>query len=220
MTEKAKAMAPGRRVREASRKLQISATALARRARDPRSVRSRQAVLEAATALFVEVGHAGFSIHAVVRATGIAKTTIYRHWPTQGHLLAAVVARLAEQFEIPDRGDLRQDLIEHFMVYGHSIFNDPRQRALQTLPGLLQAAQHEPGLINVVNFTMSKLLEVIRVMIDRAHARGELRPDRDIELMVRVLYGAMSARRLLNEDPSDDEIVAMIDLVLDGIRAP
>jgi hypothetical protein len=38
--------------------------------------------------------------------------------------------------------------------------------------------------------------------------------------MVRVLYGAMSARRLLNEDPSDDEIVAMIDLVLDGIRAP
>jgi AcrR family transcriptional regulator len=194
-----------------------SPASLARRARDARSVRSKKAVLEAATALFVDVGHAGFSINAIVRVTGIAKTTIYRHWPTQGHLLTAVIARLSEQFEIPDSGTLRNDLIEYYLARAHTIFNDPKHRTLQSLPGLLQVAQHEAGLSNVVDYAVGKLLEALRLMISRAKARGELREGRNVELMVRMMFGAMSARAILNEDYSDDQIIEMIDLVLHGM---
>ena len=44
-------------------------------------------VLDAATHILAEEGHEGFTVDAVVARSGVAKTTIYRHWPTKIDLL-------------------------------------------------------------------------------------------------------------------------------------
>ena len=47
---------------------------------DPRVARSRTAVLDAATHLLVTGGPAAVTVDAVVAESGVAKSTIYRHW--------------------------------------------------------------------------------------------------------------------------------------------
>lgn len=55
---------------------------------DPRVRRSREAVLAASVALFVAGGPRAVTVDAVSEASGVAKTTIYRHWHDRAHLLA------------------------------------------------------------------------------------------------------------------------------------
>ena len=55
---------------------------------DPRVRRSREAVLVASVELFVSGGPRALTVDAVSEASGVAKTTIYRHWRDRAHLLA------------------------------------------------------------------------------------------------------------------------------------
>ena len=55
---------------------------------DPRVRRSRESVLAAAVGLFVAGGPRTVTVDAVSEASGVAKTTIYRHWEDRAHLLA------------------------------------------------------------------------------------------------------------------------------------
>ena len=48
---------------------------------DPRLERTRRAVLEAALDLLTEHGYGEVTIEAVAARSGVAKSTIYRHWP-------------------------------------------------------------------------------------------------------------------------------------------
>lgn len=52
----------------------------------PRSDAVRGAVLDAAYAILLERQMGDFSIDAVALRAGVARTTIYRWWPTKGHL--------------------------------------------------------------------------------------------------------------------------------------
>src|SRR5579871_4109881 len=52
----------------------------------PRSATSRRAVLDAAYAILVKVGLGGFSVEAVAARSGVARSTVYRWWPTKGLL--------------------------------------------------------------------------------------------------------------------------------------
>ena len=53
-------------------------------ASDPRIERTRQVVLDAALALVAESGYGAVTIEAVAARSGVAKSTIYRHWPGRG----------------------------------------------------------------------------------------------------------------------------------------
>jgi len=192
--------------------------ALERRATDARSVRSKQIVLAAATDLFVKEGYAGFSINAVVRQTGIAKTTIYRHWPTQAQLLTDVIEQLSLQHQIPNCGSLQADLVEFYRYFSGTIFNDSKQSALLGIPALLETAQNEPGLEHIVKFAMTGMVKAFHTMLERGRDRGEVRLDRDIDTMAYILYGALNIRRgFFSEEMTEAEIVTIITTVLEGI---
>ena len=55
---------------------------------DPRVLRSIDAVQTAALTLFVDGGPRAVTVDAVSDSSGVAKTTIYRHWTDRAHLLA------------------------------------------------------------------------------------------------------------------------------------
>lgn len=55
---------------------------------DPRVIRSVESVQAAAIRLFVEGGPRAVTVDAVSENSGVAKTTIYRHWTDRAHLLA------------------------------------------------------------------------------------------------------------------------------------
>jgi len=57
----------------------------------PRREGADEAILQAARELLEETGYAAFNVDVIAERTGIAKTTIYRRWPTKGALVAAAI---------------------------------------------------------------------------------------------------------------------------------
>ena len=53
---------------------------------DPRIERTRRVVLDAALSLLIERGYGELTIEAVAAESGVAKSTIYRHWPSRVEL--------------------------------------------------------------------------------------------------------------------------------------
>src|SRR5215831_18236881 len=70
----------------------------------PRSEQARRAVLEAARTLFDEQGYAAATIEAIAARSGVAKTTIYRSWPSRAAVLVDVLVEMAATLVPPPGG--------------------------------------------------------------------------------------------------------------------
>ncbi|KEP44380.1 MULTISPECIES: TetR/AcrR family transcriptional regulator [Mycobacterium] len=80
---------------------------------DPRLARSRTRLLDAAAKLLSAGGVEAVTIEAVTKASKVARTTLYRHFTSSTHLLAATFERLLPQVSLPPaQGSLREQLIE------------------------------------------------------------------------------------------------------------
>ena len=80
---------------------------------DPRRLRSRARLLEAATSLLSTGGIEAVTIEAVTKVSKVARTTLYRHFSSSTQLLAATFERLLPHVEPPPAdGPLRERLIE------------------------------------------------------------------------------------------------------------
>jgi AcrR family transcriptional regulator len=185
---------------------------------DPRIARSRSGVLEAAAALIMERGPAAFTIDAIVERTGIARTTIYRHWPTRGDLLAAAIGTLSSPATIPDTGALRTDLLEFFVRRARAMQGDHWDRSLQSLPGIIDAARLDPALKAVVTAIPTGLQRSVVLMLERGRSRHELRIDRNLVAIADMLIGAVFFRRgFLGQPLTEQYLQEIIDYLLDGV---
>ena len=76
-----------------------------------RTARVRSAVLDATVAELVEHGYGGLTVDGVAARAGVNKTTLYRRWGGRDSLIVdAVETFAAAQAEVPDSGDIDQDL--------------------------------------------------------------------------------------------------------------
>lgn len=75
-----------------------------RRSPDPRTVRTRAAILHAAAELFTDEGFEATSVATVARRAGVGISSIYLHFPSKSALvdeiIGAAVARHADAFEL------------------------------------------------------------------------------------------------------------------------
>ena len=80
---------------------------------DPRWLRSRTRLLEAAVELLRTGGIEAVTIDAVTRESRVARTTLYRHFGCSSDLLAATLERLLPSItSVPSTGSLRDRLVE------------------------------------------------------------------------------------------------------------
>jgi AcrR family transcriptional regulator len=80
---------------------------------DPRRAQTREIVLSASLKLLLEEGLDAVTVARVHRSTGVARTTIYRQWPTRTDLVLATLDKLTlskHPFDFTDdlEGDLRE----------------------------------------------------------------------------------------------------------------
>jgi AcrR family transcriptional regulator len=184
---------------------------------DPRVVRTRATVLGAAIDLLAERGYSGFSVESVVERTGIAKTTLYRHWPTRDDLLAAVIAELDGAGPLPDTGSVRQDLQDLLARRVRAARTPQWERCM---PALVEAAARHPELAAMIARLTGQILAQIETLLRRGIERGELRHDLDPQLAASALIGPIVFRRLLlREAPTLQRVSAVIDLLMQGIAA-
>jgi hypothetical protein len=64
-------------------------------------------------------------------------------------------------------------------------------------------------------------LDVLRPVVERGIARGELRPDADPALVLEALIAPLHGRLLLTGEPVDEQLgERLVDLVLHGVALP
>jgi len=86
----------------------ISKKAAQRRAKDPRVVRTRAAVVEAARTLFLDRGYAGTTVEEMAAQAGLTKRTVYNNYPDKEALFRQIVAEVTGYADAFAR-DLRQE---------------------------------------------------------------------------------------------------------------
>ncbi|HJU44368.1 MAG TPA: TetR/AcrR family transcriptional regulator [Vicinamibacterales bacterium] len=181
-----------------------------------RSARVRGGVLAAAAAILERDGYAGLTMERVAADSGIAKTTVYRRWPTKAALCVDLYLDVAaRELRDPDTGDVARDL----KAIARTVVSlQTRTVAGPAFVGLLAEAQIAPETrAGVLKDFATKRRELTRRVLQRAIARRQLRPDTDVDLVIDVIGGATTFRLLQGHAPltkrfTDD----LIDLVLNG----
>jgi len=109
---------------------------------DPRVARSCAAVLAAGDEILEEQGVRGITVEAVAHRSGVAKTTIYRHWPTKSDLILEIVGRQAFEFDSEDTSDPLEDLKAALQALSQGLA-EPKRRLV--LLGVLEMAALDPS---------------------------------------------------------------------------
>lgn len=199
----------------------MSQMATARRGR-PRDGAVDRRVLSAAWGLLQAGGYAALNVDDVAERAGVAKTTLYRRWPTKDHLAVAVGARMLGEVPIPDTGNLRRDLTEfagalagslgRLRTAGHDGGASPGLAA-----ELVAAAARHPDIGEAVRAGYAQRHALARARLERAVSREGLRPDLDPALLIEQLVGPIYYRILITGAPADRGYAGrLVDALLDG----
>jgi AcrR family transcriptional regulator len=167
----------------------------------PRSDATRQAVLRAAYDLLGEGGIAHFTIEGVAARSGVARTTIYRWWPTKGALaMEGFMEAVVPDLRAPSTGSVVADMQALLRRFAGLL----RGKAGRIVASILAAGQSDPETIEafMTGFVTMRRAEC-RAIMESGVASGELRPDLDVEVVMSTLFGSMYMRLLLREDLSD-----------------
>jgi AcrR family transcriptional regulator len=181
---------------------------------DPRVRHSKEVVMATTYELLSEEGLAGVTVDAVARRSGVAKTTIYRHWPSRGALLLDACAQMGPHFDVPDAGSYLNDLraLAHRVV--EQLLSGPYAAILLSL---MDAAERNPDLAALLAAAQTKLVEAVRAISARAQGRGELRRLPESSDVAALVVGPLLYRRLFSHEPLSEEFLRM---VIDNVVGP
>jgi AcrR family transcriptional regulator len=194
-----------------------SGTVAAPRGR-PRSAIADRAILESTFRQLVDVGYAGLSVEAVAAAAGVAKTTIYRRYPTKRDLVVAALKR--ETPFTPPPPDLpSREALTRF-VHG-AIATLVESGAIRVLGSLLVEEQREPGLLDEFRARIiAPRRALIEDMLRRGIERGEIRPDVDPLVVAELIAGAILGHHaVLGLAGTDEWVSRLVDHVWAAIEA-
>ncbi|GAB3803786.1 TetR/AcrR family transcriptional regulator [Micromonospora zhanjiangensis] len=184
----------------------------------PRSSRADEAIVEAVLDLLAEGGAVdSLSIEAIAARAGVGKATIYRRWAGKKELLRDALRTLKGAPPAPAGDSVRDDLV--ILLRGVGRHYDPR--AVKIMPCLVSEVNRSPEQRRIFEEMSEPRRRVMREVLERGIATGELRPDLDVEVTLLLLTGPMLMRQLLGRLPErdPDELAGqLVDAVLAGLR--
>jgi AcrR family transcriptional regulator len=193
----------------------------ARRGR-PRDTAVDQRVLDVAWNLLLTRGYAGLNVDEVAERAAVAKTTLYRRWPTKDHLAIAVVTRMIPFALVPDTGDLCRDLTDFAVSIASSLHQyrttGGSDGVSSGLAGeLVAAAARHPDIGDLIRTLHARRHTLALARLQRATEREELRPDIDHAILIDQISGPMYYRALITGAATDRRYAErLVSAVLDG----
>jgi AcrR family transcriptional regulator len=193
-TQRAKAVGPGRRPRTDG-------------------LRNRERLVEVAKAAFTEVG-ANVSLDEIARRTGVGIGTLYRHFPTRDAIVEAVSRREVEQLagsatrllELRSPGEALHAWMRLSVDYIAT------KKVMASALGSIVGSTTELYASSAAQITNAMIL-----LVDRASANGDIRPDVDPNDLLRALVGFTYGSTSPGWQAS---ALRLIDILMDGLRSP
>ena len=184
----------------------------------------RQALLDAARAVFLEKGYANATIDAVVERAGGSKATVYSLFENKEGLFAALVAEAAEELSAlvqayrPD-GRIEDDLRD-FGLHYLEILTRPERLALFRL--VLGECGRVPEVGDIFYRTGPQpIVQRVAELLRSAAARGQIKisdAERMAHFFIDALRGHMHMQVLLNPTrrPTPKEIARHVEFVVEN----
>eukprot|EP00439_Symbiodinium_sp_Y106_P088632 s1_g1168.t1 len=182
-------------------------------------VATRRKVLEAAAALLDGDGYPSVTMEAIAAKAGVAKTTIYRWWPSKAAILLDLFDAIGdERISDPKTGDLASDLKAYLKALLELMSGTV---AGEAAAGMFAEVQGDPVLKDEVCAHFSEFRQIVlRQIVDRGLSDGELRGDADRRLLDDLIIGPFWYRLLVAHEPmSAEECERHVDIVLSGIAS-
>jgi AcrR family transcriptional regulator len=175
--------------------------------------RNRESVITAAKQLFAHQGLEA-QMPDVARAANVGVGTVYRHFPTKDHLIAALAtdrfdrlgARAREALESPDPWEG----FANFVRFAAQIQAEDR--------GLCEVMGSRPELSDSAAHT-AELPELCDQLVKRAQRSGQLRRDLQWQDIPMIACGLGSVTHGA-PPPSAGRWPRLVEIILDGLRAP
>jgi AcrR family transcriptional regulator len=183
-------------------------------ARKPRAdaQRNRDGLLEAAKAAFAEVGPEA-SLEEIARRADVGIGTLYRHFPTRDAIVEAVYRR-----EVQQLADAAPRLIDALppaeaLRAWMRVFIDYISAKKVIAPALKSFVGADSALYAD---SSARINGAIALLVERARASGDIRPDADAADLLRALIGFA----YVNSAPDwEASALRLIDLLIDGLRS-
>jgi len=164
---------------------------LSRRRGRPRSQAADQAILRAALKVFIEGGVEGANIEQIADYAGVARTTLYRRWPSKEELIAEAIASARGEEERPaaDRARIAKSpepLIKALAaVVTRSAYRALAARLIGSVPSC-------PKLMEAYwnNYLLRQRKAMLKV-IEAGRDQGIVREDSDPEILLDLIGGAV-----------------------------
>lgn len=180
-------------------------------------------ILEAALDVLAECGYDGLTIDMVAARAKAGKATLYRRWPSKAELVIEAVACMKQGMsrleDLPDTGTLRGDLVA--LIRPHSM--EDSERRMRVMGGVVSMLSRDPQLADAVSEAITEpRARLNRLLIERAIARGEVRPGVDVDVIAHIGPSMSAYRTLVQRKPIDrDFLIGVIDgIVLPAVGLP
>jgi AcrR family transcriptional regulator len=176
------------------------------------AARNREAIVEAARAVFAEDG-LDAPLDDIAKRAGTGNATLYRRFPQRADLVAAVFAeRMAEHVHAVEAGLAEDDAWSGFAGYIQAVAGmQARDRGIADLVTMDLSAAPE------VEHLRTRAYDGLIRLVARAHAAGVLRADftdQDVVLLLMANAGLVERAHGITDEAS----ARLIALLLDGLR--
>ena len=177
---------------------------------DPRVARTRAAVLGSAADIVVEGGPSALTVDAVVARSGVARSTIYRHWQTRDEILVDVFSYCAPSVTAPDPGLGFEDAMRTFLHDLVAQLSDPKWARL--MPAMSALKLYEPTIAEIERRMEEMQGHVSDDLFDRGEREGRFGPELDRGRAIALLIGPLVFAIITGETP------LTVDLADDALR--
>ncbi len=183
--------------------------------------RTRARAMEAALELAAESGLHACTFDAVSERSGIARSTLYRHWSNQAELVTDALQSQdmhehAHEHIAHDTGSLRDDMLIRMLELARQL-EDSTWGAM--VPQLAAAASTDPDMSDILRKGSEYYLGIDAEIIERAKGRGEVATDIDSTHTALLFSAPIFYRYFLARQPVDGRwVTSHVDSIVGLLR--
>jgi len=184
----------------------------------PRDPGTDARITTAAAELMLQRGFDKTTVDDVAARAGVGKATVYRRWPSKEDLAVAAMESLYDsEIPEPDTGSIVTDLTQSYRS-ALTFVNTPEGAAF--LRSSVAESIRDDRIAALYRASTEKREAQTRATFERAIARGEVRPDIDVDAAVQWLGGVLAVRAITQRPmPRVEDVDTLVAFTLRGVLA-
>jgi AcrR family transcriptional regulator len=184
--------------------------------RERRRVETQERILRAALHLFESKGFGQTTVEEITQAADVGKGTFFNYFSTKEHLIQAVLANFARQFDELESGAAGMtDVREHLMRFVHRAIDIPARspKLVRTVFGM---GMSDPRIDDAFQQTLLRARKAVIAVLRRGQELGQVRGDVPAEILGRSFQQFILGTEIIwSMTPRSENLHQWVDVMFD-----